>query len=217
MMMTKPKTTEIEALPELNQGEIPVMEHFYTIQGEGSYAGHAAYFIRLAGCDVGCVWCDVKSSWEVSADQKMQVDELVAEIRTKPCAIVVITGGEPTLYDLTNLTQKLRRHGYRTHIETSGAHPLTGEWDWVCLSPKKFKQPVADAYQKAHELKVVVYNRKDLNWAEDQAKHVKPDCRLLLQPEWSRRAEATPWIVAHIQANPDWQVSLQTHHYLQVP
>ena len=136
MMMTKPKTTKIEALPELNQGEIPVMEHFYTIQGEGSYAGHAAYFIRLAGCDVGCVWCDVKSSWEVSADQKMQVDELVAEIRTKPCAIVVITGGEPTLYDLTNLTQKLRRHGYRTHIETSGAHPLTGEWDWVLISQK---------------------------------------------------------------------------------
>lgn len=215
--MSRPQTIAFEDLPSLDYDQLPVMEHFYTIQGEGTFTGHAAYFIRVAGCDVGCVWCDVKTSWGVESNQLMAIDDLLQAVKANPCKLAVITGGEPTLYDLEPLTSSLREAGYRTHIETSGAHQLTGQWDWVCLSPKKFKHPVPDVYAQADELKVIVYNHKDLEWAEQQAQYVHSSCRLLLQPEWSRKEEATQWIVAHVQAHPQWQISLQTHHYLQVP
>ena len=217
MKTTKPQTIAFEELPQLEAGQIPVMEHFYTVQGEGKYTGHAAYFIRLAGCDVGCVWCDVKESWGVEPEQIMATDTLVQSVAATPCSIVVITGGEPTLHNLDKLTEKLKEQGCRIHIETSGAHALTGHVDWVCLSPKKFKYPLPEAYQRADELKVVVYNQKDLEWAEDQAQYVSKDCHLLLQPEWSRRAEAMAWIVDYVKQHPRWQISLQTHNYLKVP
>lgn len=196
---------------------LPVMETFYTIQGEGVYAGHAAWFIRLAGCDVGCVWCDVKESWPVAGHPVRTVADLVAEVLTSPARIVVITGGEPALHDLAPLTGALKKSGLRTHIETSGAAEVHGSWDWVCLSPKKFKLPVAASYDKANELKVVVYHRSDLDWALEQAKHVQPACKLLLQPEWSKSSEVMPLIVDFIMNNPAWQVSLQTHKYMQIP
>lgn len=217
MNNAKPQTISFEELPELAEDQIPVMEHFYTIQGEGSYTGFPAYFIRLAGCDVGCVWCDVKDSWGVEPDQIMNINTLLSALSATNASLVVITGGEPTLHNLEPLTAKLKDHGYQIHIETSGAHKLTGHIDWVCLSPKKFKYPVSSAYQLADELKVIIYNQKDFEWAEDQAKNVASTCRLLLQPEWSRRELVTPWIVDYVKQNPEWQISLQTHHYLQVP
>lgn len=211
------QTIPFDELNQLDKGQIPVMEHFYTVQGEGAYTGHAAYFIRLAGCDVGCIWCDVKESWGVSAEQIMNVPDLVNQATANPAKIAVITGGEPLLHDLTDLTQALHAKGFQIHIETSGAHPLTGDIDWICLSPKKFKFPQSDIYEKADELKVVVYNKKDLEWAEQQAEKVDSHCRLLLQPEWGRREEAMAWIVDYVKTHPEWQISLQTHNYLQVP
>lgn len=196
---------------------LPVMEAFYTIQGEGSYTGHAAYFIRLAGCDVGCVWCDVKESWEVAPEQWVSVEDIIAGAASHPSRIAVITGGEPCMYDLSELIHKLHDSGFRVHIETSGAYPLKGDPDWVCVSPKKFKAPLDEMIQRADELKVVVYHESDLGWAVSHADKTKPGSRLYLQPEFGKSNKVLPLIVDFVRNNPDWQVSLQTHKYLGIP
>lgn len=196
---------------------LPVMEHFYTLQGEGVHQGKAAYFIRLAGCDVGCVWCDVKESWEADKHPVYSIEELVQFVTATPARIVVITGGEPLLHDLMPLSAALHTAGLRVHIETSGSSPLSGELDWITLSPKKFKAPLADVLPFASELKIVVFNKSDFAWAETWAAQVSPECRLFLQPEWSKRDVMTPMIVEYIKANPQWQLSLQVHKYINVP
>jgi organic radical activating enzyme len=193
------------------------MEHFYTLQGEGRFSGCAAYFIRLGGCDVGCVWCDVKESWDAAAHPYMSVEDIVAIAAQYPNRIAVITGGEPATHDLGPLTDALQAAGFRTHIETSGSSELSGSLDFITLSPKKFKAPLASALARAGELKVVVYHKSDFQWAEQHAEHVDSDCALYLQPEWSRRDEVTPMIIDYIQQNPKWQLSLQTHKYLNIP
>ena len=193
------------------------MESFLTLQGEGFYQGSAAFFIRLGGCDVGCVWCDVKESWPAEAHPAVSVEELVSAAVKSGAPIVVITGGEPTLYNLEALTTALKAQGIRTHLETSGAYPLTGTWDWVCLSPKKFKSPEPSIYGRADELKVIVYHRSDLEWAEKEAARVSPACRLYLQPEWSKEKEMAPRIIEYIKSHPKWRLSLQIHKYLNIP
>lgn len=193
------------------------MEAFYTLQGEGAHTGRAAYFIRLGGCDVGCHWCDVKESWDISAHPLRSIDAIVESALLYPGRMAVITGGEPLMHDLNYLTAALREAGFRTNIETSGVYPISGSWDWVCFSPKKFKTPHPDVYQKADELKVIVYNRSDFAFAESFTALVRPDCRLFLQPEWSRSDEMLPLIVEYVKANPQWQVSLQTHKYMEIP
>ena len=195
----------------------PVMEHFYTLQGEGFYAGHAAYFIRLGGCDVGCVWCDVKDSWDANAHPMMTTGEIVSAASISDGRIAVITGGEPGMHNLTGLCDALHIAGFRTHIETSGAHPLTGDLDWVTLSPKKFKAPVEESIQQADELKIVVFNKSDFQWAEEYASKVPEGCRLYLQPEWSKKDIITPLIIGYIKKNPKWQLSLQSHKYINIP
>lgn len=203
---------------------LPVMESFYTIQGEGFYQGRAAYFIRLGGCDVGCVWCDVKESWDASLHPQRSVQDLVDEVVSScPPAdngkgpIIVITGGEPLMHNLDELTQALRAQGYQTNIETSGSSPLSGTWDWICLSPKKFKAPLPEVLPHANELKVVIFNKSDFAWAEKHAAQVSPDCKLYLAPEWEKSALVTPLIVDYIKANPKWEFSMQIHKYMQVP
>lgn len=196
---------------------LPLMEDFYTIQGEGFYQGSAAYFIRLGGCDVGCVWCDVKESWDVNAHPSVSVDTMMERAKASGTEIVVVTGGEPAMHDLTTLTQTLNANGMRTHIETSGVYPLTGQWDWVCFSPKKFKEPHPSVFGQADELKVIVYNKSDFAWAEEFAAVVRPDCQLYLQPEWSKEKEMIPLIIDYVKANPQWQVSLQVHKYMNIP
>ncbi len=193
------------------------MESFYTIQGEGLHQGKAAYFIRLGGCDVGCVWCDVKESWDASKHPVRPVSELVSEAAAHPGRIAVITGGEPLMHDLGALTKALRAEGFRTHMETSGSSPLSGEWDWITLSPKKFKAPLPEVCEAAHELKIVIYNKSDFAWAEKYAAMASPSCKLYLQPEWSREKEMTPLIIDYVKAHPKWQISLQIHKYLNVP
>lgn len=193
------------------------MEDFYTVQGEGAYQGFAAYFIRLGGCDVGCVWCDVKESWPVDAHPKIRIADLVEKVTTSHAPIAVITGGEPAMHDLTELTKALKEGGVRTHIETSGAYPLTGTWNWVCLSPKKFKAPDASVYANAHELKIIVYNKSDFTWAEQEASKVNNTCKLFLQPEWSREKEVLPLIIDYVKAHPQWRISLQVHKYMNIP
>lgn len=193
------------------------MEDFYTIQGEGYYQGHAAYFIRLGGCDVGCVWCDVKDSWDASAHPMVSVDEMARRAKASGTEIVVVTGGEPVMNDLTELTASLKSSGLRTHLETSGAYPLTGSWDWICLSPKKFKAPHPSIFEKVNELKIIVYNRSDFEWAEEYAAKVSPSCELFLQPEWSREKEMLPLIIEYVKAHPKWKVSLQIHKYMNIP
>ena len=193
------------------------MEHFYTLQGEGVHQGKAAYFIRLGGCDVGCVWCDVKESWEAAKHPQWQAENLVATVKQTPAEIVVITGGEPLLHNLSELTGLLKAAGLRTHIETSGSSPLSGTLDWITLSPKKFKQPLPEVLPHANELKIVVFNKSDFAWAEQWAAQVGPQCRLYLQPEWSKAAQITPLIIDYIKANPQWQLSLQVHKYINVP
>ena len=196
--------------------EFRVMEHFYTIQGEGYHQGKAAYCVRLGGCDVGCHWCDVKESWDGEAHPIMSIEEIRANI-TQKTDIVVVTGGEPLVYHLADFTQNLKQNGYRTHIETSGAYALTGTWDWICLSPKKFKLPQEEIYSVANELKCIVYNKHDLSFAQEQARLVKEHCHLYLQPEWSTREKMMPLIVDFVKENPRWRVTLQTHKYLDVP
>jgi organic radical activating enzyme len=193
------------------------MEQFYSIQGEGFYQGHAAYFIRLAGCDVGCVWCDVKESWEVGAYPDVEIESIVESTKASGTELAVITGGEPAMYNLDKLTTSLQAKGIRTNIETSGAYPLTGKWDWVCLSPKKFKAPVDFIFQQADELKIIVYNKSDFEWAEKHATLVKADCELFLQPEWSKEKEMTPIIIDYVKNNPRWKISLQIHKYMNIP
>ncbi|MEN9569513.1 MAG: hypothetical protein RL172_744 [Bacteroidota bacterium] len=195
------------------------MEHFYTLQGEGFYQGSAAYFVRLGGCDVGCVWCDVKESWDAAAHPQMTVTQIVQTItnNTPTKGLVVITGGEPLMHDLTTLTAALQQQGYQTNIETSGAHPLTGSWNWICLSPKKFKAPLPQVVAKANELKVVIFNKTDFDWAEKYAAQVPASCKLYLQPEWDKAGTITPLIVEYIKANPQWELSLQIHKYIHVP
>ncbi|MGN6247198.1 MAG: 7-carboxy-7-deazaguanine synthase QueE [Ginsengibacter sp.] len=193
------------------------MEAFYTLQGEGFHQGKAAYFIRLAGCDVGCVWCDVKESWEEEKYPLQTVEEIVAKAKENPARLAVITGGEPTLHNLELLTSQLQKAGFATNIETSGSSPLTGSWDWICLSPKKFKAPLPEILNKANELKIIVFNKSDFEWAEQFASGVSKSCKLYLQPEWSKASVVTPFIVDYIKENPKWELSLQIHKYINVP
>ena len=196
---------------------LPLMEHFYTIQGEGRYTGHPSYFLRLGGCDVGCVWCDVKESWDASKHPQVVIEMMVQVVEDSTAPIAVITGGEPLMHNLDALTSLLNEKGIRTHIETSGSHQLSGKWNWICLSPKKFKAPLDEVVLAANELKVVVYNQSDFSWAEQYAEKVSGDCLLFLQPEWSRAKELTPSIISYIQRNPKWILSLQTHKYIDIP
>lgn len=215
-----------ETIIETTKQVLPVMESFYTLQGEGYHQGRAAYFIRLGGCDVGCVWCDVKESWDAEKHPKFGVVEIVEKLKNetgdkqqsisnKP--IVVITGGEPLMHDLTELTKAIHTAGFETNIETSGSSPLSGEWDWICLSPKKFKAPLPEVLPHANELKVVIFNKSDFAWAEEYAALVSPQCKLYLQPEWDKAAQMIPLIIDHIKANPQWELSLQLHKYINVP
>ena len=195
---------------------LPVMEHFYTIQGEGFYQGAAAYFIRLGGCDVGCSWCDVKESWDADSHPKLSMDFLVKEVKKTAAKIVVITGGEPLLHHLDELTNALHSAGLQTNIETSGSSPLSGNWDWICLSPKKFKAPIVECCEAANELKIIVFNNDDFKWAEKFAALVSPNCKLYLQPEWSKHDVMTPLIIDYVKQHPKWEISLQLHKYLGV-
>jgi 7-carboxy-7-deazaguanine synthase len=209
-------TTKLSA-QDISTRALPVMEDFYTIQGEGSYQGYAAYFIRLGGCDVGCVWCDVKESWPIDAHPKQTVDGLVSKVTGSGAPIAVVTGGEPAMHDLSFLTAGLKSKGVRAHIETSGAYPLTGTWDWICLSPKKFKAPDPSVYSDAHELKIIVFNKSDFAWAQQEAAKVSPACKLFLQPEWSREKEMLPLIIDYVKSHPQWRISLQVHKYMNIP
>lgn len=193
------------------------MESFYTLQGEGFHQGKAAYFIRLAGCDVGCVWCDVKESWDENLYPLQSIEEIVLTAKKNPARLAVITGGEPTLYNLSELTSSLQKEGFATNIETSGSSPLTGSWDWICLSPKKFKPPLPEILLKTNELKIIVFNKSDFAWAEKYAAQVSSQCKLYLQPEWSKSEIVTPGIIDYIKKNPQWQLSLQIHKYINVP
>ena len=193
------------------------MESFYTIQGEGFYQGRAAYFIRLGGCDVGCVWCDVKDSWAAAKHPLIAIDNLIKQVQNTPAEMVVITGGEPLMHDLGLLTRTLQAAGLETNIETSGSSQLSGYWNWICLSPKKFKAPLPEVVPFANELKVIVFNKTDFKWGEEFATLVSPNCKLYLQPEWSKSQEITPLIVEYIKDNPKWELSLQLHKYINVP
>lgn len=195
----------------------PLMEQFYTLQGEGFHSGKASYFIRLGGCDVGCVWCDVKDSWDASKHPHISSNDIVAAAKEHPGKIAVITGGEPAMYDLTSLCDALHVAGFQTHIETSGAYEIIGSLDWVTLSPKKFKAPIEKALVKADELKVVIYHKSDFEWAEQHAKEVNGACKLYLQPEWSKQDNITPLIIDYIKEHPQWELSLQTHKYINIP
>lgn len=193
------------------------MESFYTIQGEGFYQGRAAYFIRLGGCDVGCVWCDVKDSWDATKHPLVAIDNLLKQVQNTPAEMVVITGGEPLMHDLSLLTKTLQSAGLETNIETSGSSKLSGSWNWICLSPKKFKAPLPEVVPFANELKVIVFNKTDFKWGEEFAALVSPNCKLYLQPEWSKSHEIIPFIVEYIKDNPKWELSLQLHKYINVP
>ncbi len=195
---------------------LPVMEEFYSIQGEGVNTGKPAYFIRLGGCDVSCHWCDVKESWRADRHPVFSVEEIVERAASVPSKIVVLTGGEPTMYNLEILTQQLHDAGIRIFLETSGVHDIQGSFEWICLSPKKFRPPVISAYKRAHELKMVIENEGDFPWAEKNAQWVSDSCRLLLQPEWSRQKELMPLIIAYVKENPKWNISLQTHKYMDI-
>ena len=197
--------------------EYPLMEHFYTIQGEGAHTGRAAYFLRLGGCDVGCVWCDVKESWDAAKHPIVSIDQMVLWAKESGTEMAVITGGEPAMHNLEPLTLALKEAGIETNIETSGAHPLTGNWNWVCVSPKKFKAPLLEVLVQADELKVVIFNKSDFEWAEQHAANVGKNCKLFLQPEWDQQEKVTPLIIDYVKANPKWRISLQTHKYLQIP
>lgn len=194
----------------------PLMEDFYTIQGEGYNTGKAAYFLRLAGCDVGCVWCDVKESWSAENHPRIGIDEMLKRIKQSGADKVVVTGGEPAMYDLKPLTDALRENNLLCYIETSGAYPLTGDWDWICVSPKKFKAPLPEILQQADELKVIVYNNSDFDWGEKNAEMINDNCLLYLQPEYSVNEKILPQIIDYVKTNKRWRISLQTHKYLGV-
>lgn len=196
---------------------LPLMEEFYTIQGEGYHSGKAAYFIRLGGCDVGCHWCDVKESWDANLHPLTPISEIIENAAMYPAKTVVVTGGEPLIYNLDLLTRGLKERGMKTFIETSGAYPLSGEWDWICVSPKKFKAPTESVLSHAGELKVIVFNKSDFDWAESYSQQVSPASKLYLQPEWSKVDVITPEIIDYVKANPKWEISMQTHKYLNIP
>lgn len=202
----------------MEQGiELPLMEEFYTIQGEGFHSGKPAYFIRIGGCDVGCHWCDVKESWDASLHPTTKVDRIVENAKQFPAKSVVVTGGEPSLYNLNYITAEFIKAGFKTYLETSGAYPLTGSWDWVCLSPKKTGAPLPVNFVKADELKVIIHNKSDFEWAEKNLHGLKENCKLFLQPEWSKVKEVMPLIVDYVMLNPKWNVSLQSHKYMNIP
>lgn len=196
---------------------IPLMEAFYTIQGEGYHSGRAAFFIRTAGCDVGCVWCDVKESWDKNAHPDTPISEIINQVKASGTDFVVITGGEPAMYDLSGLTNALKEIGMEIAIETSGAYPLTGQLDWICLSPKKFKFPLEANYQEADELKMIIFNKSDFDWAEELMKKVKPTCQLYLQTEWDKSNKMLPLIINYVKTHTAWKISTQTHKYLNIP
>lgn len=196
---------------------LPVMEAFYTIQGEGFHQGKAAFFIRLAGCDVGCHWCDVKASWNTEGYPRYTLEQLVEMALNHPSKLVVITGGEPLMYDLSLLTKQLSKAGFAVNLETSGAYPFSGKWDWVCFSPKKFKAPLNEVMSEADELKIIIHNKNDFAWAESFLHRVRKECRLYLQPEWDKMHKMLPSIVKYIKANPSWEISLQTHKFMDIP
>jgi organic radical activating enzyme len=201
----------------IDKGEmLPLMEEFYTIQGEGFHTGKAAYFIRIGGCDVGCHWCDVKESWNADLHPVTDTIKIIENVK-KYANTVVITGGEPLMWNMDFITQKLVEEKIKIHIETSGAYPLTGKWNWICLSPKKNKLPLPEVYLSANELKIIVFNKHDFIFAEEQASKVNDNCELFLQPEWSNREKMTPQIVNYVMKNPQWKISLQTHKYLNIP
>jgi len=201
----------------ITQNKLPVMEDFYTLQGEGFYAGRAAYFIRLAGCDVGCHWCDVKESWDKDAHPLVEVSDIVSKVKESGTGFAVITGGEPAMYDLTDLTTELKKNGIEIAIETSGAYLIKGNIDWICLSPKKFKLPLEENYKKAQELKMIIFNQHDFKWAEELKQKVNKNCKLYIQPEWEKSAEMLPMMIEYVKKNTEWTLSLQTHKYLNIP
>ena len=196
---------------------LPVMEFFYTIQGEGFYSGRAAYFVRLAGCDVGCVWCDVKESWNLNEHPLLSIDFIEKEVLESGTDFVVITGGEPAMYDLTTLITRLKSHSIEIAIETSGTYSLLGEIDWYCFSPKKFKEPIEEAFTKANELKVIISHPSEFEWAENHALKLATDCKLYLQPEWSKQERFLPLIIDYVKKHPKWRISLQTHKFMNIP
>ena len=201
----------------IDQGKmLPLMEEFYTIQGEGYHTGKAAYFIRVGGCDVGCHWCDVKESWNAELHPPTLANTIVDHAK-KYSDTVVITGGEPLMWSMDYLTKKLQQHGIKTHIETSGAYSFSGSWNWFCLSPKKTKLPLEEVYKEADELKIIVFNKSDFKFAEEQAAKVGSNCELFLQPEWSKKDKMTELIVDYVMKKPKWKISLQTHKYLTIP
>jgi len=204
-------------MTKLQTLEYPLMEAFYTLQGEGYYTGKAAYFIRLAGCDVGCHWCDVKESWDAGLHKIETSENIVKLALENPTHFCVITGGEPMMYDLTTLTEKLIAECFEFAVETSGAYTLSGSWHWICLSPKKFKAPKEEFYEVANELKVIIFNQSDFKWAEEHAAKVNKNCKLYLQVEWSKREELTPSLIEYVKQNPQWRISVQTHKYLDIP
>lgn len=198
--------------------QLPVMEHFYTIQGEGSFAGKAAYFVRLGGCDVGCTWCDVKESWPMEGHKMMEISEIITEINQTNAKIVVITGGEPLMHNLDELTKQLKLQNLRTHIETSGAHTFSGIWDWITLSPKKFKMPLAESYSLANELKIIAFNNSDIKFAIQESDKINTKkCNYYLQAEWTKRETMYPIMVEFVKEKPEWQISVQTHKYMNIP
>lgn len=196
---------------------IPVMETFYSVQGEGYHSGRAAWFIRLGGCDVGCVWCDVKESWDADAHPLTEVSALVSDVKESGTDFVVVTGGEPCMYNLTELTKALHELGVEIALETSGAYPIQGDFDWICLSPKKFKLPLEENFSKAHELKMIVFNNHDFEWSEELKEKVNPNCKLYLQPEWDKQEKMLPLIIDYVKKNTQWNISLQTHKYMDIP
>jgi 7-carboxy-7-deazaguanine synthase len=213
-----PSTLTPEQQSGLDSGKLlPLMEEFYTIQGEGFHSGKPAYFIRLGGCDVGCHWCDVKESWDANAHPLTSADLIVENAAKFPAKAIVVTGGEPSAFNLNYLTAELKKKGFATFIETSGAYPLSGEWDWVCLSPKKTMPPKEENFKRAHELKVIIYNKDDFRWAEENAAKLGANSLRFLQPEWSRAKQMMPLIVDYVMMHPEWNVSLQTHKYMNIP
>jgi organic radical activating enzyme len=197
--------------------KLPIMEDFYTLQGEGYNMGKAAYFVRIGGCDVGCAWCDTKQSWNAKLFPPIAIDDIIAKAAGTPAKTIVVTGGEPSLYPLDYLTERLREACVKTMVETSGAYDLTGKWDWVCLSPKKQSPPLQQNLNRADELKVIIQKEEDLKWAEENASKVNPECLLFLQPEWSKRDEIMDTLTNYVMTNNQWSISLQAHKYMKIP
>tara|TARA_B100000029_G_scaffold510241_1_gene601253 strand:- start:659 stop:1306 length:648 start_codon:yes stop_codon:yes gene_type:complete len=207
-----------EVITQENDGKVlPVMERFYTIQGEGYHQGKASYFIRTAGCNVGCHWCDIKDSWDASIYPMLKVEEIASDAAGFPMKIAVVTGGESLMFNMGPLTEALKQHGLQRHVETSGAYEMSGAWDWICVSPKKFKKPLDENLKLADELKVIVYNRSDFDWAIENADKVNKECKLYIQPEWNKAYQMMPEIVSFIKENPEWNISLQIHKYMNIP